>query len=138
MRAGPTDAAPLADARLRFPRRRRYAIADNAVAGGIVTAPPIWLLSEFPGALKTLRIALRRFATIASQSSVLSAVVDELPRPRRFISRRLPDATATNYAILLRVPEEDEEQQLEALRQFKQAIAFADCGGGYGTLPATK
>ncbi len=44
-----------------------------------------------------------------------------------------------NCASMLRVPEDDEEQQLEALRQFKQAqllrIAAADIAG---TLPGNE
>ncbi|MDU7373332.1 MAG: bifunctional [glutamate--ammonia ligase]-adenylyl-L-tyrosine phosphorylase/[glutamate--ammonia-ligase] adenylyltransferase, partial [Klebsiella michiganensis] len=89
---------------------------------GIVTRTTyLELLSEFPGALKHLISLCAASPMVASQLARHPLLRDELRQ------------------YLLRVPEDDEEQQLEALRQFKQAqllhIAAADIAG---TLPVMK
>lgn len=98
------------------------------------------LLSEFPGALQHLIRLCAASPMIASQLARYPLLLDELLDPHT-----LYQPTATNAygdelrQYLLRIAEEDEEQQLEALRQFKQAqllrIAAADIAG---TLPVMK
>ncbi len=77
---------------------------------------------------------------IASQLARYPLLLDELLDPGTLYQPTATDAYRDELRqYLLRVPEEDEEQQLEALRQFKQAqllrIAAADIAG---TLPVMK
>ncbi|ECC8731312.1 bifunctional [glutamate--ammonia ligase]-adenylyl-L-tyrosine phosphorylase/[glutamate--ammonia-ligase] adenylyltransferase [Salmonella bongori] len=98
------------------------------------------LLSEFPGALKHLITLCAASPMIASQLARYPLLLDELLDPGTLYQPTATDAYRDELRqYLLRVPEEDEEQQLEALRQFKQAqllrIAAADIAG---TLPVMK
>ncbi|MDW2744805.1 bifunctional [glutamate--ammonia ligase]-adenylyl-L-tyrosine phosphorylase/[glutamate--ammonia-ligase] adenylyltransferase [Atlantibacter subterraneus] len=108
---------------------------------GIVTRTTyLELLTEFPGALKHLIRLCADSPMIAGQLARYPLLLDELLDPNT-----LYQPTATNAyrdelrQYLLRVPEDDEEQQLEAMRQFKQAqllrVAAADIAG---TLPVMK
>ncbi len=108
---------------------------------GIVTRTTyLELLVEFPGALKHLIRLCGASPMVASQLAHYPLLLDEL-----LDTSTLYQPTATNAygdelrQYLLRVPEEDEEQQLEALRQFKQAqqlrVAAADIAE---TLPVMK
>ena len=108
---------------------------------GIVTRTTyIELLSEFPGALKHLISLCAASPMVASQLARYPLLLDELLDPNTLYQPTAMDAYRDELRqYLLRVPEEDEEQQLEALRQFKQAqllrVAAADIAG---TLPVMK
>ena len=98
------------------------------------------LLSEYPGTLKHLIRLCAASPMVASQLSRYPLLLDELLDPNRLYQPTATDAYRDELRqYLLRVPEEDEEQQLEAMRQFKQAqllhIAAADIAG---TLPVMK
>ncbi len=108
---------------------------------GIVTRTTyLELLSEFPGALKHLISLCAASPMVASQLARYPLLLDELLDPNTLYQPTAMDAYRDELRqYLLRVPEEDEEQQLEALRQFKQAqllrVAAADIAG---TLPVMK
>ena len=108
---------------------------------GIVTRTTyLELLSEFPGALKHLISLCAASPMVASQLARHPLLLDELLDPNTLYQPTATDAYRDELRqYLLRVPEDDEEQQLEALRQFKQAqllhIAAADIAG---TLPVMK
>lgn len=98
------------------------------------------LLSEFPGALKHLITLCAASPMIAAQLASYPLLLDELLDPNTLYQPTATDAYRDELRqYLLRVPDEDEEQQLEALRQFKQAqmlrVAAADIAG---TLPVMK
>lgn len=98
------------------------------------------LLSEFPGALKHLISLCAASPMVASQLARYPLLLDELLDPATLYQPMATDAYRDELRqYLLRVPEEDEEQQLEAMRQFKQAqllrVAAADIAG---TLPVMK
>ncbi|VEB53949.1 adenyl-transferase [Salmonella enterica subsp. enterica] len=102
------------------------------LAGIVTRTTYLELLSEFPGALKTPDYALRRFANDSEPiGRVIRCCLMKLLDPGTLYQPTATDAYRDELRqYLLRVPEEDEEQQLEALRQFKQAqllrIAAAD------------
>ena len=108
---------------------------------GIITRTTyLELLSEFPGALKHLISLCAASPMIASKLARYPLLLDELLDPNTLYQPTATDAYRDELRqYLLRVPEEDEEQQLEALRQFKQAqllrVAAADIAG---TLPVMK
>lgn len=108
---------------------------------GIVTRTTyLELLSEFPGALKHLITLCAASPMVASQLARYPVLLDELLDPNTLYQPTATDAYRDELRqYLLRVPEDDEEQQLEALRQFKQTqllrIAAADIAG---TLPVMK
>lgn len=98
------------------------------------------LLVEFSGTLTHLMTLCAASPMVASQLARYPLLLDELLDPNT-----LYQPTATNAycdelrQYLLRVPDDDEEQQMEALRQFKQVqllrVAAADIAG---TLPVMK
>ncbi|WLI75742.1 bifunctional [glutamate--ammonia ligase]-adenylyl-L-tyrosine phosphorylase/[glutamate--ammonia-ligase] adenylyltransferase [Kosakonia sp. H02] len=108
---------------------------------GIITRTTyLELLSEFPGALKHLISLCAASPMVASQLARYPILLDELLDPNTLYQPTAMNAYRDELRqYLLRVPEEDEEQQLEALRQFKQAqllrVAAADLAG---TLPVMK
>ena len=108
---------------------------------GIVTRTTyLELLSEFPGALKHLIRLCAASPMVATKLARYPLLLDELLDPNTLYQPTATDAYRDELRqYLLRVPEEDEEQQLEALRQFKQAqslrVAAADIAG---TLPVMK
>ena len=108
---------------------------------GIVTRTTyLELLSEFPGALRHLISLCAASPMVASQLARYPLLLDELLDPNTLYQPTAMDAYRDELRqYLLRVPEDDEEQQLEALRQFKQAqllrVAAADIAG---TLPVMK
>ncbi|EOU9532761.1 bifunctional [glutamate--ammonia ligase]-adenylyl-L-tyrosine phosphorylase/[glutamate--ammonia-ligase] adenylyltransferase [Cronobacter dublinensis] len=108
---------------------------------GIVTRTTyLELLSEYPGALKHLIRLCAASPMIASQLARYPLLLDELLDPNTLYQPTAMDAYRDELRqYLLRVPDDDEEQQLEALRQFKQAqllrVAAADIAG---TLPVMK
>lgn len=108
---------------------------------GIITRTTyLELLSEFPGALKHLISLCAASPMVASQLARYPILLDELLDPTTLYQPTAMNAYRDELRqYLLRVPEDDEEQQLEALRQFKQAqllrVAAADIAG---TLPVMK
>jgi len=108
---------------------------------GIVTRTTyLELLTEYPGALKHLIRLCAASPMVADQLARYPLLLDELLDPATLYQPTATDAYRDELRqYLLRIPEEDEEQQLEALRQFKQAqhlrIAAADIAG---TLPVMK
>lgn len=92
------------------------------------------LLVEYPGALVHLIRLCAASEMIASQLARHPLLLDELLDPATLYNPLAPAAYADELReYLMRVPEEDEEQQLDALRQFKQAqqlrIAASDITG---------
>ncbi|MDU1107056.1 MAG: bifunctional [glutamate--ammonia ligase]-adenylyl-L-tyrosine phosphorylase/[glutamate--ammonia-ligase] adenylyltransferase, partial [Enterobacter sp.] len=108
---------------------------------GIITRTTyLELLSEFPGALKHLITLCAASPMVANKLARYPLLLDELLDPNTLYQPTATDAYRDELRqYLLRVPEEDEERQLEALRQFKQAqmlrVAAADIAG---TLPVMK
>ena len=108
---------------------------------GIVTRTTyLELLSEFPGARKHLISLCAASPMVASQLARYPLLLDELLDPNTLYQPTAMNAYRDELRqYLLRVPDDDEEQQLEALRQFKQAqllrVAAADLAG---TLPVMK
>lgn len=108
---------------------------------GIVTRTTyLELLTEYPGALKHLITLCAASPMIAGQLARYPLLLDELLDPNTLYQPTATDAYKDELRqYLLRVPDDDEEQQLEALRQFKQAqllrVAAADITG---TLPVMK
>ncbi|GHA66127.1 bifunctional [glutamate--ammonia ligase]-adenylyl-L-tyrosine phosphorylase/[glutamate--ammonia-ligase] adenylyltransferase [Photobacterium aphoticum] len=98
------------------------------------------LLSEHPAALEQLVRLCAASPMVAAQLSQYPILLDELLDPQHLYS----PTPLTNYGdelreYLARIPEEDMEQQMEAIRQFKQTqllrIAAADIAG---VLPLMK
>ncbi|MCU5771691.1 bifunctional [glutamate--ammonia ligase]-adenylyl-L-tyrosine phosphorylase/[glutamate--ammonia-ligase] adenylyltransferase [Erwiniaceae bacterium BAC15a-03b] len=108
---------------------------------GVVTRSTyLELLTEFHGALKHLISLCAASPMLASQLARHPLLLDELLDPATLYQPTATDAYRDELRqYLLRIPEDDEEQQLEALRQFKQAqhlrIAAADIAE---TLPVMK
>ncbi|CCG85810.1 bifunctional [glutamate--ammonia ligase]-adenylyl-L-tyrosine phosphorylase/[glutamate--ammonia-ligase] adenylyltransferase [Erwinia piriflorinigrans] len=108
---------------------------------GVVTRSTyLELLSEYHGALQHLIRLCAASPKVASQLARYPLLLDELLDPATLYHPTATDAYRDELRqYLLRIPEEDEEQQLEALRQFKQAqhlrIAAADIAK---TLPVMK
>jgi glutamate-ammonia-ligase adenylyltransferase len=108
---------------------------------GIVTRTTyLELLSEFPGARKHLISLCAASPMVASKLARYPLLLDELLDPNTLYQPTAMNAYRDELRqYLLRVPDDDEEQQLEALRQFKQAqllrVAAADLAG---TLPVMK
>jgi glutamate-ammonia-ligase adenylyltransferase len=108
---------------------------------GIVTRTTyLELLSEFPGARKHLISLCAASPMVAGKLARYPLLLDELLDPNTLYQPTAMDAYRDELRqYLLRVPDDDEEQQLEALRQFKQAqmlrVAAADIAG---TLPVMK
>ncbi|MBC3377894.1 bifunctional [glutamate--ammonia ligase]-adenylyl-L-tyrosine phosphorylase/[glutamate--ammonia-ligase] adenylyltransferase [Serratia fonticola] len=89
------------------------------------------LLVEYHAALSHLIRLCAASPMVASQLARYPLLLDELLDPATLYQPVAPDAYRSELRqYRLRVPEDDEEQQLEALRQFKQAqhlrIAAAD------------
>ena len=98
------------------------------------------LLTEYHGALRHLIRLCAASPMVASQLARYPLLLDELLDPATLYQPTATDAYRDELRqYLLRIPTDDEEQQLEALRQFKQAqhlrIAAADIAE---TLPVMK
>nr|WP_246236031.1 bifunctional [glutamate--ammonia ligase]-adenylyl-L-tyrosine phosphorylase/[glutamate--ammonia-ligase] adenylyltransferase [Acerihabitans arboris] len=92
------------------------------------------LLVEYPGALTHLIRLCSASAMIATQLARHPLLLDELLDPATLYHPLAHEAYGDELRqYLLRVPDEDEEQQLDAMRQFKQAqhlrIAASDITG---------
>ncbi|MDU7869220.1 MAG: bifunctional [glutamate--ammonia ligase]-adenylyl-L-tyrosine phosphorylase/[glutamate--ammonia-ligase] adenylyltransferase, partial [Pantoea sp.] len=98
------------------------------------------LLTEYHGALRHLIRLCAASPMVASQLARHPLLLDELLDPATLYQPTATDAYRDELRqYLMRIPTDDEEQQLEAVRQFKQAqhlrIAAADIAG---TLPVMK
>ena len=108
---------------------------------GVVTRTTyLELLTEYQGTLQHLIRLCAASPMVASQLARYPLLLDELLDPATLYQATATDAYRDELRqYLLRIPEDDEEQQLEALRQFKQVqhlrIAAADIAG---TLPVMK
>ena len=98
------------------------------------------LLSEHPAALDQLVRLCAASPMVAEQLTQYPILLDELLDPQHLYNPTPLDQYQYElYEYLARIPEEDMEQQMEAIRQFKQAqllrIAAADIAGA---LPLMK
>ncbi|ENO0726467.1 bifunctional [glutamate--ammonia ligase]-adenylyl-L-tyrosine phosphorylase/[glutamate--ammonia-ligase] adenylyltransferase [Vibrio parahaemolyticus] len=98
------------------------------------------LLDEHPAALVQLVRLCTASPMISEQLSRYPILLDELIDPQQLYNPILLDSYRTELRdFLARIPEDDMEQQMEALRQFKQIcilrIAAADIAG---VLPVMK
>ncbi|WP_114192280.1 bifunctional [glutamate--ammonia ligase]-adenylyl-L-tyrosine phosphorylase/[glutamate--ammonia-ligase] adenylyltransferase [Edaphovirga cremea] len=100
----------------------------------------IELLVEYPGALKHLIRLCAASPMVANQLARYPLLLDELLDPHSLYQPLAPGAYRDELRqYLLRVPEDDEEQQLEALRQFKQAQQLRIAAGDISeALPVMK
>ncbi len=98
------------------------------------------LLTENPGALRELLVLCAASPWIAEQITRYPVVLDELLNAGRLYRPPEPDELADELRQqLLRIPEDDLEQQMETLRYFKRAhvlrVAASEIAG---TLPLMK
>ena len=105
---------------------------------GIVTRTTyLELLSEFPGALKHLISSVPPRRWWRTSWRVIRCCWTNCSIRIRCTSRRRRCLPRRAASVSLRVPgREDEEQQLEALRQFEQAQMLLRGGGRYRRHPA--
>jgi len=98
------------------------------------------LLAENPGARQQLVSLCAASPMIAEQLARYPLLLDELLDPQQLYHPTPLDQYASELRqYLLRVPEEDMEQQMEALRQFKQIqILRIAAGDVAGALPLMK
>lgn len=98
------------------------------------------LLSENPGALERLITLCAASPWIAEQIARFPLLLDELLNEGRLYSPPLaPELAAELRERLIRIPEEDLEQQMEALRHFKLAHSLRVAASEIaGTLPLMK
>jgi [glutamine synthetase] adenylyltransferase / [glutamine synthetase]-adenylyl-L-tyrosine phosphorylase len=92
------------------------------------------LLNENEGALKQLLKLCNASTRVASQLARYPILLDELLDPQQLYKpTKLDSYRSELQQFMLRIPEDDMEQQMEALRQFKQIqflyIAAADIEG---------
>ncbi|RLM24231.1 bifunctional glutamine synthetase adenylyltransferase/deadenyltransferase [Brenneria alni] len=108
---------------------------------GIVTRTTyLELLLESRAALAQLLRLCAASPMVASQLARYPLLLDELLDSATLYQPIAPEAYADELRqYLMRVPEEDEEQQLEAVRQFKQAQLLRIAAGDIaGVLPVMK
>lgn len=100
----------------------------------------IELLVEYPGALKQLIRLCAASPMVANQLARHPILLDELLDPNTLYKPIAPDSYPDELRqYLLRVPPDDEEQQIEALRQFKQSQQLRIAAGDIaGALPVMK
>jgi len=100
----------------------------------------IELLVEYPGALKQLIRLCAASPMVANQLARHPILLDELLDPNTLYQPIAPQSYPDELRqYLLRVPADDEEQQIEALRQFKQAQQLRIAAGDIaGALPVMK
>ncbi|XBS69302.1 bifunctional [glutamate--ammonia ligase]-adenylyl-L-tyrosine phosphorylase/[glutamate--ammonia-ligase] adenylyltransferase [Acerihabitans sp. KWT182] len=98
------------------------------------------LLLEYPKALVHLIRLCAASEMIASQLALHPLLLDELLDPATLYNPPAPEAYGDELRqYLLRVPDEDEEQQMDALRQFKQAQQLRIAAGDItGVLPVMR
>ncbi|MFC3396549.1 bifunctional [glutamate--ammonia ligase]-adenylyl-L-tyrosine phosphorylase/[glutamate--ammonia-ligase] adenylyltransferase [Brenneria rubrifaciens] len=108
---------------------------------GIVTRTTyLELLLESPAALTQLIRLCAASPMVASQLARYPLLLDELLDSATLYRPTAPGAYSDELRqYLMRIPEEDEEQQLEAVRQFKQAQQLRIAAGDIaGVLPVMK
>lgn len=108
---------------------------------GIVTRTTyLELLLESRSALAQLVRLCEASPMVAGQLARYPLLLDELLDPATLYQPTAPEAYADELRqYLMRVPEEDEEQQLEAVRQFRQAQLLRIAAGDIaGVLPVMK
>lgn len=93
------------------------------------------LLNENEGALKQLLKLCAASPRVSAQLAAYPILLDELLDPQKlYHPTKLGEYQSELQLFMLRIPEEDMEQQMEALRQFKQMqflhIATADIAKG--------
>ena len=93
------------------------------------------LLNENEGVLNQLLTLCSASPRVSAQLARYPILLDELLDPQKLYSpTKLEDYRGELQQFMLRIPEEDMEQQMEALRQFKQMqflhIATADIASG--------
>ncbi|WP_263143308.1 bifunctional [glutamate--ammonia ligase]-adenylyl-L-tyrosine phosphorylase/[glutamate--ammonia-ligase] adenylyltransferase [Pseudomonas sp. RIT-PI-AD] len=98
------------------------------------------LLSENPGALQRLIMLCAGSPWIAEQITRFPLLLDELLNEGRlFKPPQAPELAAELRERLIRIPEDDLEQQMEALRHFKLAHSLRVAASEIaGTLPLMK
>ncbi|MCJ8170325.1 bifunctional [glutamate--ammonia ligase]-adenylyl-L-tyrosine phosphorylase/[glutamate--ammonia-ligase] adenylyltransferase [Atopomonas sediminilitoris] len=98
------------------------------------------LLTENPGALQQLVILCAASPWIAAQMARYPLLLDELLNEGRLYNPPLADELASELRQrLLRIPEDDLEQQMEALRHFKLAHSLRVAASEVaGSLPLMK
>ncbi len=129
-----SEVCPRADAAITFHR------LTPLLLGILTRSTYLELLTEYHGALRHLIRLCAASPMIASQLARHPLLLDELLDPATLYQPTATDAYRDELRqYLMRIPADDEEQQLEALRQFKQAqhlrIAAADIAE---TLPVMK
>lgn len=97
------------------------------------------LLTESPAALRHLARLCSASPMIADHLARYPMLLDEFIDPAALYQPIAPNAYRHElHQYLLRIPDEDDEQQLDALRQFKQAqllrVAAADISGNLPTM----
>ncbi|MCW2476259.1 bifunctional [glutamate--ammonia ligase]-adenylyl-L-tyrosine phosphorylase/[glutamate--ammonia-ligase] adenylyltransferase [Candidatus Symbiopectobacterium sp. NZEC151] len=97
------------------------------------------LLESRPALIQLVRLCAAS-PMVASQLARYPLLLDELLDPATLYHPLAPEAYHDELRqYLMRVPEEDEEQQLEAVRQFKQAQQLRIAAGDIaGVLPVMK
>jgi len=110
------------------------------LSGVLTRSTYLELLTEHPGALSHLIRLCAASPMVADQLARYPLLLDELLDPATLYQPTATDAYRDELRqYLMRIPVDDEEQQLEALRQFKQTqhlrIAAADIAGA---LPVMK
>src|SRR5690606_32160368 len=98
------------------------------------------LLTENPGALQRLIALCAASPLIAEQIARFPLLLDELLNEGRLYSPpQAPELAAELRERLVRIPEDDLEQQMEALRHFKLAHSLRVAASEFaGTLPLMK
>ena len=98
------------------------------------------LLSENPGALTRLLRLCGASPLVAEQIARFPLLLDELLNEGRLYSPpKAPELAAELRERLMRIPEDDLEQQMEALRHFKLAHSLRVAASEFaGTLPLMK
>lgn len=98
------------------------------------------LLSENPGALTRLLQLCGASPLVAEQIARFPLLLDELLNEGRLYSPpKAPELAAELRERLMRIPEDDLEQQMEALRHFKLAHSLRVIASEFaGTLPLMK
>lgn len=125
---------------IRFPRPHHLLHRLQPLLSGVVNRSTyLELLTEYPLALKQLLSLCHASPMIATQLARYPLLLDELLDPVAMDHPASLDAYKDDLRqFMLRIPEQDEEQQLEALCQFRQIqllrIAVADVSNKLNVL----
>ncbi len=130
----------LLDQVIRHPQPDQLLCRIQPLLAGIVNRSTyLELLTEYPLALKQLLSLCHASPMIATQLTRYPLLLDELLDPVAFAHPSDLDAYKDDLRqYLMRIPEEDQEQRLEALCQFRQIqslrIAMADISDNLNVL----